>query len=156
MASVVAPATPSRPSPLTFWKAMTACMVELLYCPSGETSYFSSASRVCSVVTAAPESPGRSPLNGTVVALVEVLGAKVVAVVVEVVVVLRTFCTRWVGAAVRFELPLLHPATANISTHTRAMGVTPENRNEAMDRALTADEPPSGARAACAAGVRAE
>ena len=95
MASVVAPATPSRPRPLTFWNAMTACMVEALYCPSGETSYFSSASRVCMVVTAGPESPGRRPLNGTVVALVEVLGAKVVAVVVvEVVAVLRPFRTR--------------------------------------------------------------
>ena len=102
------------------------------------------------VVTAGPESPGRSPLNGAVVALVEVLGAKVVVVVVEVVVVLRTFPTRWVGAAVRFELPPLHPATANISTHTRAMGVTPENRNEAPDRALTADGLPSEARVACA------
>ena len=108
------------------------------------------------MVTAGPESPGRSPLNGAVVALVEVLGAKVVVVVVEVVVVLRTFPTRWVGAAVRFELPPLHPATANISTHTRAMGLTPENRDEAMELALAADEPPSGARAACAAGARAE
>ena len=133
MASVVAPATPSRPSPLTFWNAMTACMVELLYCPSGETSYFSSASRVCSVVTAAPESPGRSPLNGTVVALVEVLGAKV-AVVVEDVAMLRAFRTRWTVAAARLELPPLHPATASISTQTSA----------------------AGTRAACAAGARAE
>ena len=80
------------------------------------------------VVTAGPESPGRSPLNGAVVALVEVLGAKVVVVVVEVVVVLRTFRTRWLGAAVRFELSLLHPAMANISTHTRAEGARAEVR----------------------------
>ncbi|MEO6468589.1 MAG: hypothetical protein ABIP21_05775 [Acidimicrobiia bacterium] len=66
---------------------MTACWVELLYCPSGEMSYFSSASRVCSVVTAGPELPGRSPLKGAVVALVEVLGASVVVVVLDVVVV---------------------------------------------------------------------
>ena len=130
-------------------------MVELLYFPSGATSYFSSASRVCRAVTAAPESPGRNPLNGAVVALVDVLGANVVVVVLEVVVVVvRAFRARCTGAAARVELPLLH--AANISTHNRAADPRAENRSEAMDLALAADGPPSGARAACAAGARAE
>jgi len=72
LARVAAPATPSRPKPFIFWNAMTAWVVAASYELPGLTSYWRSESRWRSVVTRSPESPGRTPSNGTVVLDVDV------------------------------------------------------------------------------------